>query len=106
MVVVAVRGARNVVNPGGAVLYISTEPLAQLTPLEMAYIQGWVGIVAGRIPTLVDKYSDRYTRPKRWIEGEQRMKRYWAKPETKSREAGQVYASRRERRSRLIMPTR
>lgn len=35
VVVVEVRGAINVENLGGTVLYIFTEPLAQLTPLEM-----------------------------------------------------------------------
>lgn len=35
VVVVAVRGVRKVGILGGAVLYIYTEPLAQLTPPEM-----------------------------------------------------------------------
>ena len=35
VVVVGVEGAIKVVNLGGKVLYILTEPLAQLTPLEM-----------------------------------------------------------------------
>ena len=35
VVVVRVKGAIRVVDPGGAVLYIFTRPVAQLTPLEM-----------------------------------------------------------------------
>ena len=40
MVVVAVREAEKVGNLGGAVLYIVTEPLAQLSPPQMDVFQG------------------------------------------------------------------
>ena len=75
MVVVAVKGARNVVNLGAADLYISTEPLAQLTPPAMGVYPGLVGIAPGRISTLVGEVSGRCTRQRRWIEGWERMRR-------------------------------
>ena len=40
VVVVAVKGERKVVNLGGPVLYIFTEPLVQLTPPEMGVYPG------------------------------------------------------------------
>ena len=40
VVVVKVRGAIGVINLGGTVLYISTGPVAQLSPLDMGVYPG------------------------------------------------------------------
>ena len=48
VVVVRVKGAIKVIDLGGAVLYISSGPVAQLTPLRWVCVGGWVEIAPGR----------------------------------------------------------
>ena len=47
VVVVRVKEAIKVIDLGGAVLYISSGPVAQLTPLRWVCVGGWVEIAPG-----------------------------------------------------------
>lgn len=69
MVVVEVKGAIRVVNLGGRVLYISTEPLAQLTPLEMGvYPRLGLKLHPVEYRCWSKGYANYQTRFRRWFE--------------------------------------
>jgi len=69
VVVVEVKGAIRVVNLGGRVLYISTEPLAQLTPLEMGvYPRSGLRLHPVECRGWFKGYAGYQTRFRRWTE--------------------------------------
>jgi len=66
VVVVRVKREIKVVNPGGRDLYIFTEPLAQLTPLEMGYTSRGSDCNRSESEGYEKAYTGDQTRSRRW----------------------------------------
>jgi len=104
VVVVESKGAIRVVNLGGRVLYISTGPLAQLTPLEMGvYPRVGVETAPGRILRMVEwicRLPDKIQKTSRGLREDEEM------PGEDRGRFERNEASYQESWSRLIIPTR